>query len=190
MSGIIEHKKTITDHWSNWNKNFWLAVHNLIGHPIGEVLYWIGLKKASGWLHDATLPKSDRNIWKRMTDMVTVRYMILEPRICGELSPPEYATSGSAGLDLRACIEDEYETIHPGQTSLIPTGLAINIGDRVRVLSAGHAHNGKRGVVQKCQPTDTGWIVEVYIRELPTKYRTCWHIASRLNHIQTAEVRV
>jgi dUTP pyrophosphatase len=39
---------------------------------------------------------------------------------------PEYATSGSAGLDLRACIEDALH-INPGQTVLIPTGLAIHI---------------------------------------------------------------
>lgn len=39
---------------------------------------------------------------------------------------PEYATSGSAGLDLRACI-DEPMHIHPGQTVLVPTGIAIHI---------------------------------------------------------------
>ena len=41
---------------------------------------------------------------------------------------PAYATPGSAGLDLRACI-DEAITIEAGQTVLIPTGLAIHIGD-------------------------------------------------------------
>lgn len=41
---------------------------------------------------------------------------------------PAYATSGSAGLDLRACL-DASLIIHPGQTELIPTGLAIHIGD-------------------------------------------------------------
>ena len=41
---------------------------------------------------------------------------------------PAYATAGSAGLDLRACIEAPM-TIEPGQTVLIPTGLAIHIGD-------------------------------------------------------------
>jgi dUTP pyrophosphatase len=41
---------------------------------------------------------------------------------------PAYATPGSAGLDLRACI-DEAITIEPGQTVLVPTGLAIHVGD-------------------------------------------------------------
>jgi dUTP pyrophosphatase len=41
---------------------------------------------------------------------------------------PAYATPGSAGLDLRACI-DEAITIEPGQTVLIPTGLAIHVAD-------------------------------------------------------------
>lgn len=41
---------------------------------------------------------------------------------------PAYATPGSAGLDLRACI-DEPLVIAPGQTSLVPTGLAIHLGD-------------------------------------------------------------
>ncbi|MGC8731223.1 MAG: dUTP diphosphatase, partial [Halothiobacillaceae bacterium] len=41
---------------------------------------------------------------------------------------PEYATAGSAGLDLRACI-DAPLTLAPGQTELVPTGIAIHIGD-------------------------------------------------------------
>jgi dUTP pyrophosphatase len=41
---------------------------------------------------------------------------------------PAYATTGSAGLDLRACL-DEAITLEPGQTTLVPTGLAIHIAD-------------------------------------------------------------
>ena len=51
---------------------------------------------------------------------------ILDPRLSTQM--PAYATPGSAGLDLRACI-DEAITIEAGQTVLIPTGLAIHIGD-------------------------------------------------------------
>jgi len=43
-------------------------------------------------------------------------------------SPPHYATPGSAGLDLRACIEAPVK-IHPGDTMLIPTGIAIHLAD-------------------------------------------------------------
>src|SRR5271156_1825772 len=42
--------------------------------------------------------------------------------------PPAYATTGSAGLDLRACL-DEPLTLEPGQTALVPTGLAIHVAD-------------------------------------------------------------
>ena len=53
---------------------------------------------------------------------------ILDPRIGTEFPLPAYATPGSAGLDLRACL-DEPLTLVPGQTVLIPTGLSIFIGD-------------------------------------------------------------
>jgi dUTP pyrophosphatase len=51
---------------------------------------------------------------------------ILDPRL--KDSPPQYATAGSAGLDLRACIEAALH-IHPGETHLIPTGIAIHLAD-------------------------------------------------------------
>lgn len=51
---------------------------------------------------------------------------VLDERMKEQL--PAYATSGSAGLDLRACL-DEAITIEPGQTVLVPTGLAIHLAD-------------------------------------------------------------
>ncbi len=51
---------------------------------------------------------------------------ILDPRLRGQL--PQYATPGSAGLDLRACI-DSAITLAPGQTELVPTGIAIHLND-------------------------------------------------------------
>lgn len=53
---------------------------------------------------------------------------ILDPRMGTTFPLPEYATPGSAGLDLRACL-DETLTIEPGETHLIPTGLSIHIAD-------------------------------------------------------------
>lgn len=53
---------------------------------------------------------------------------ILDARLGGEFPLPQYATSGSAGLDLRACI-DAPLTLEPGQVELIATGLAIHIAD-------------------------------------------------------------
>ncbi len=57
-----------------------------------------------------------------------VQLKILDPRIGSEFPVPEYATSGSAGMDLRACLERTLELV-PGQTELIPTGISIYIAD-------------------------------------------------------------
>ncbi|MCZ2291800.1 MAG: dUTP diphosphatase [Burkholderiales bacterium] len=58
--------------------------------------------------------------------MTTIELKLLDARIEGTL--PAYATPGSAGLDLRACIAAPL-MLQPGQAELIPTGLAIHIGD-------------------------------------------------------------
>ena len=58
--------------------------------------------------------------------MKTIDLKIIDARMRDQL--PNYATAGSAGLDLRACIEAPL-TIEPGSTHLIPTGLAIHIAD-------------------------------------------------------------
>jgi dUTP pyrophosphatase len=58
--------------------------------------------------------------------MKTIDLKILDPRMKDFL--PAYATAGSAGLDLRACLDTPL-TLEPGQTALIPTGLAIHIAD-------------------------------------------------------------
>lgn len=55
-----------------------------------------------------------------------VELKILDERLHNLL--PAYATGGSAGLDLRACIE-HVKTLHPGDTELIPTGMAIHLAD-------------------------------------------------------------
>ncbi|MFM9911992.1 MAG: dUTP diphosphatase [Methylophilaceae bacterium] len=55
-----------------------------------------------------------------------VKLKILDERLKHQL--PAYATPGSAGLDLRACIEHVL-TLEPGKTELIPTGMAIHLGD-------------------------------------------------------------
>ncbi len=60
--------------------------------------------------------------------MQSIRLKILDRRIGDQYPLPEYATGGSAGLDLRAVI-DRTLTLMPGDTELIPTGIAIHIGD-------------------------------------------------------------
>lgn len=58
--------------------------------------------------------------------MTTIAVKVLDPRMAEHL--PTYATAGSAGLDLRACLDAPLE-LQPGGAALIPTGLSIHIGD-------------------------------------------------------------
>jgi dUTP pyrophosphatase len=58
--------------------------------------------------------------------MTTIDVKLLDPRMADQL--PAYATPGSAGLDLRACLDAPLE-LAPGQTVLIPTGLSVHIAD-------------------------------------------------------------
>lgn len=60
--------------------------------------------------------------------MHALQAKILDSRLGSEFPLPKYATPGSAGLDLRALLKEEL-TLEPGQTALIPTGLAIYIAD-------------------------------------------------------------
>ena len=58
--------------------------------------------------------------------MLSLDVRVLDARLRGQL--PHYATPGSAGLDLRACIESPL-TLAAGQAEMLPTGIAIHIGD-------------------------------------------------------------
>ncbi|WP_028470629.1 dUTP diphosphatase [Neptunomonas japonica] len=60
--------------------------------------------------------------------MKKIQVKILDDRIGQAFPLPNYATPGSAGLDLRACL-DQALTLEPGETELIPTGMAIHIED-------------------------------------------------------------
>ena len=66
------------------------------------------------------------NVFEFETEMKKIDVKILDARLRDQL--PHYATPGSAGLDLRACISAPL-TLQPGQTELIPSGIAIHIGD-------------------------------------------------------------
>lgn len=57
-----------------------------------------------------------------------LRVKVLDARIGREFPLPQYATSGSAGVDLRACLDSPL-VLEPGQTQLIPTGIAIHLDD-------------------------------------------------------------
>jgi len=60
--------------------------------------------------------------------MQNVQVKIIDPRIGKEFPLPDYATKGSAGLDLRACLNEPTQLM-PNQSTLIPSGIAIHIND-------------------------------------------------------------
>ena len=80
--------------------------------------------------------------------MQKIQLRILDPRLGKEFPLPHYATDGSAGMDMRACLDEPLE-LGPGDTHLIPTGLAIHVADTglaaVLLPRSGLGH--KHGVV-------------------------------------------
>lgn len=60
--------------------------------------------------------------------MASIDLKIIDARLRDERYAPQYATPGSAGIDLRACIDAALQ-IHPGETILVPTGIAIHLCD-------------------------------------------------------------
>jgi dUTP pyrophosphatase len=57
-----------------------------------------------------------------------IQLRVIDPRLGGEFPLPAHATEGAAGVDLRACLNEKLQ-LDPGQTALIPTGMAVHIED-------------------------------------------------------------
>ena len=114
--------------------------------------------------------------------MQSIELKILDPRIGDEIPLPHYATDGSAGLDMRACIDDPL-TVAPGETTLIPTGLAIHIGDpafaAVLLPRSGLGH--KHGLVLG---NLTGLIDSDYQGQV---FISCWNRGSSSYEIQPGD---
>ena len=114
--------------------------------------------------------------------MKTVEVKILDARIGTEFPLPAYATEGSAGLDLRACL-DAPLVLAPGETQLIRTGLAIHISDPAfagLVLprsGLGHKHGIVLGIL-------VGLIDSDYQGELMV---SCWNRGNEVFTIQPGE---
>jgi dUTP pyrophosphatase len=112
----------------------------------------------------------------------SVELKILDPRVGDSIPLPHYATDGSAGMDMRACI-DESITVSPGETVLIPTGLAIHVSDAslAAVLlprsGLGHKHGLVLGNL-------TGLIDSDYQGQV---YISCWNRSSTSYEVQPAE---
>lgn len=114
--------------------------------------------------------------------MQNIKYKILDPRIGNEIPIPEYATPGSAGLDLRAALEHTLE-LKPGQTELIPTGISIHISDpglaAIIVPRSGLGH--KHGIVLG---NLVGLIDSDYQGQL---FVSCWNRGDTLYQIDVGE---
>jgi len=112
----------------------------------------------------------------------TIELKILDPRVGDSIPLPHYATGGSAGLDMRACI-DEPLTVEPGDTVLVPTGLAIHIGDAslAAVLlprsGLGHKHGLVLGNL-------TGLIDSDYQGQV---FISCWNRGANSYEVQPGE---
>ena len=114
--------------------------------------------------------------------MNSIQLKILDARIGREFPLPHYATDGSAGMDLRACL-DATLTLQPGQTELIPTGVAIHIGDpglaAVLLPRSGLGH--KHGIVLG---NLVGLIDSDYQGQL---FVSCWNRGQALFAIEPGE---
>ena len=114
--------------------------------------------------------------------MRSIELKIHDARLGDSIELPHYATGGSAGLDMRACI-DEPQTVEPGETVLVPTGLAIHIGDpglaAVLLPRSGLGH--KHGLVLG---NLTGLIDSDYQGQV---FISCWNRSSNSYEIKPAE---
>ena len=114
--------------------------------------------------------------------MRLIELKILDERLGDSIPLPHYATDGSAGLDMRACI-DEPLTVAPGETVLVPTGLSIHIGDAglAAVLlprsGLGHKHGLVLGNL-------TGLIDSDYQGQV---FISCWNRSSMSYQVQPGE---
>jgi len=112
----------------------------------------------------------------------SIELKILDPRIGDSIPLPHYATDGSAGMDMRACI-DEALAVAPGETVLVPTGLAIHVADpglaAVLLPRSGLGH--KHGLVLG---NLTGLIDSDYQGQV---FISCWNRSATSYEVQPAE---
>jgi len=114
--------------------------------------------------------------------MQSIQLKILDSRIGREYPLPDYATDGSAGMDLRACL-DQALNLQPGRTELLPTGVAIHISDpglaAVLLPRSGLGH--KHGIVLG---NLVGLIDSDYQGQL---YVSCWNRGSEPFTVEPGE---
>jgi len=111
-----------------------------------------------------------------------IELKIMDSRVGDSIPLPHYATDGSAGLDMRACI-DEPLTVEPGDTVLVPTGIAIHISDATLAAvllprsGLGHKHGLVLGNL-------TGLIDSDYQGQV---FISCWNRGAKSYEVQPGE---
>ncbi|MGD2112459.1 MAG: dUTP diphosphatase [Gammaproteobacteria bacterium] len=114
--------------------------------------------------------------------MQKIQLRILDPRLGNEFPLPHYASDGAAGMDMRACVDEPLE-IAPGDTRLIPTGMAMHIEDSglaaMLLPRSGLGH--KHGIVlgNLVGLIDSDYQGQVYV--------SCWNRGSEAFTIQPGE---
>lgn len=114
--------------------------------------------------------------------MRAIELKVLDPRVGDTIPLPHYATDGSAGLDMRACIDDAL-VVAPGDTVLVPTGIAIHINDNALAAvllprsGLGHKHGLVLGNL-------TGLIDSDYQGQV---FISCWNRGSKAYTVQPGE---
>ncbi len=114
--------------------------------------------------------------------MRSIELKILDPRVGDSIPLPHYATDGSAGLDMRACI-DTAITVTPGETVLVPTGVAIHVADPALAAvllprsGLGHKHGLVLGNL-------TGLIDSDYQGQV---FISCWNRSAKSYDVQPGE---
>jgi dUTP pyrophosphatase len=112
----------------------------------------------------------------------SIELKILDPRVGDSIPLPHYATEGSAGLDMRACTDDAI-TVEPGETVLVPTGIAIHVADAALAAvllprsGLGHKHGLVLGNL-------TGLIDSDYQGQV---FISCWNRGSKSYEVQPGE---
>jgi dUTP pyrophosphatase len=114
--------------------------------------------------------------------MQKIQLRILDPRLGNEFPLPHYATDGSAGMDMRACLDESLQ-LASGDTQLIPTGLAIHVADTglaaVLLPRSGLGH--KHGIVlgNLVGLIDSDYQGQVYV--------SCWNRGEKTFLIEPGE---
>ncbi|RLA22863.1 MAG: dUTP diphosphatase [Gammaproteobacteria bacterium] len=114
--------------------------------------------------------------------MQKIQLKILDSRLGNEIPMPGYATDGSAGIDLRACLDTDV-ILQPGETTLVPTGIAMHINDHqlaaVLLPRSGLGH--KHGIVlgNLVGLIDSDYQGQVFV--------SCWNRGQQAFTIKVAE---